>query len=227
MIWSDLSEPWQVSLEEAWKAYCAGSVPIGACITDAAGCVIARGRNCIYESSADGYPLYGNRMAHAEMNALLALRTWGGDNPMSCTLYTTMEPCPMCMGAIRMFHIGRVCYAARDGLAGSTRLVEAEPYVRLAQVVGHIEIVGPVRDDLELVILVIQAARLLQNERSRWADLVEKLDPLRAQGIRLGRELFVSGNLDGLRDKGACAQEVVDAVAHQLHERTVDGHLRR
>ena len=129
----------------------------------------------------------------------------------------------MCMGAIRMFHIGRVCYASRDALAGSTGLVDVEPYVRLAQRVGPIEIVGPPRDDLELVILVIQAARLLQNERSRWADLVEKLDPVRGRGIQLGRELFASGGLNCLRDAGACAQEVVDAVAHQLREGTMDG----
>jgi tRNA(adenine34) deaminase len=219
MIWSDLSEPWRACLEEAWKAYCAGSVPIGACITDAAGQVIARGRNCIYESSVEGYHLYGNRMAHAEMNALLALHTWVGDDPMSCTLYTTMEPCPMCMGAIRMYHIGRVCYASRDALAGSAGLADAEPYVRLGQVVGQIEIVGPTREDLELVILVIQAARLLQNERSRWADLVEQLDPVRARGIQLGREFFALGALDCLRDKSACAQEAVDAVACRLRER--------
>jgi tRNA(adenine34) deaminase len=164
-------------------------------------------------------------MAHAEMNALLDLRTWEGNDPMACTLYTTMEPCPMCMGAIRMYHIGRVCYAARDALAGSTRLVDVEPYVRLAQRVGPIEIIGPRRDDLELAILVIQAVRLLQNERSRWADLVEELDPKRGKGIQLGRELFASGKLNGLRDKGACAQDVVDAVAHQLRKRTMDGQL--
>jgi tRNA(adenine34) deaminase len=128
MIWSTLANPWRICLEEAWTAYCSGSVPIGACITDAAGCVLARGRNRVFEPPVGGDCLAGNRMAHAEMNALLGLRAWQGDNTMSCTMYTTMEPCPMCMGAIRMVHIGRVCYAARDLLAGSTTLVDTGPY---------------------------------------------------------------------------------------------------
>jgi tRNA(Arg) A34 adenosine deaminase TadA len=220
MVWSDLLEPWRVSLEEAWKAYCAGSIPIGACITDAAGRVIARGRNRIFESAAENGQLAGNRMAHAEMNALLAMHAWKGNHPMSCALYTTMEPCPMCMGAIRMFHVGRVCYAARDALAGSTALVDVEPYVELGRRAGRIEIAGPSHDDLEGVILAIQAERLLHNDRSRWADLVETREPACAPGIRLGRALFASGELGRLRSEGLSIQEVVDALARQLREET-------
>ena len=54
MIWATLADPWRVCLEEAWTAYCAGSVPIGACITDATGSVLARGRNRIFEPPAGG-----------------------------------------------------------------------------------------------------------------------------------------------------------------------------
>ena len=219
MMWQSLSQPWRACLEEAWTAYRAGSVPIGAAITDGAGRVVARGRNRIYESQVEDDCLTGNRMAHAEMNALLALRAWEGDDPRSCTLYTTMEPCPMCMGAIRMFHIGRVCYAARDALAGGAGLVHVEPYVRLGRIAGQIEVAGPPRGDLELVILALQAERLLHNERSRWARLVETLDPARALGIQLGRTLFASGELTRMRDEGASASEVVDALARKLHGR--------
>ena len=48
MMWQSLSQPWRACLEEAWTAYRAGSVPIGAAITDGAGRVVARGRNRIY-----------------------------------------------------------------------------------------------------------------------------------------------------------------------------------
>ncbi len=218
MLWDTLSTSWRVCLQEAWAAYCAGSVPIGACITDADDHMVACGRNRIFEPpSGDGY-LAGNRMAHAEMNALLALHTWQGDNPMSYTLYTTMEPCPMCMGAIRMAHVGRVCYAARDALAGAASLVNVEPYIELGRRTGPIEIVGPTNTDLEWVILAIQAERLLRNARSRWADLVETLEPTCVPGIQLGRALFASGELGRLRDEGALAEEVVNALADQLHE---------
>ena len=51
-LWECLSAPWRACMEEAWTAYCAGSVPIGAVITDAVGQVIAHGRNCIFEDHA-------------------------------------------------------------------------------------------------------------------------------------------------------------------------------
>lgn len=79
-LWERLSEPWQACVGEAWAAYCAGSIPIGAAVADATGRVIARGRNCIYESHAEGYALYGNPIAHAEMNALLGLAGYDVDH---------------------------------------------------------------------------------------------------------------------------------------------------
>jgi tRNA(adenine34) deaminase len=216
MIWKELSAPWKAAVEEAWKAFCAGSIPIGAAIADASERVVARGRNCMFETAPQGYALAGHRMAHAEMNALLAFHNWQGRDPESYTLYTTMEPCPMCMGAIRMVHVGRVCYAAHDALAGATSLVHVPPYARLGRVVRRIEIVGPQRDDLEAVLLAIQAERLLRDPRSRWADLVREADPASAPAIQLGHALRASGELARLRDDGAPAGEVVDLLAQRV-----------
>jgi tRNA(adenine34) deaminase len=218
MIWKELSAPWQAAVEEAWKASCAGSIPIGAAIADARERVVARGRNCIRESAPEGYVLAGHRMAHAEMNALLAFDEWEGRDPATYTLYTTMEPCPMCMGAIRMVHVGRVCYAARDVLAGAASLVDVPPFTRIGSIVRPIETVGPQHEDLELVLLAIQAESLLHSQRSRWADLVEELEPAHVPGIQLGRRLLASGELACLREKGAPAGEVVDLLAQKLAE---------
>ena len=71
--WESLAAPWQCCLEEAWAAYGAGSIPIGAAITDQQGRILARGRNRIFEETAPGKLLCGHRLAHAEMNALIAL----------------------------------------------------------------------------------------------------------------------------------------------------------
>src|SRR5258708_25047415 len=101
--WLDMPEPWRVCFDEAWSAYCAGSLPIGAAVVDADGRVVGRGRNRMFEdgAGASGLDLVGHRLAHAEMNALLRL-----DHPhvdvRSCVLYTTLEPCALCVGAIRM-----------------------------------------------------------------------------------------------------------------------------
>jgi tRNA(adenine34) deaminase len=75
-MWSTLALPWQVCIEQAWQAYCAGSIPIGACVTGSDGRVLARGRNRIFDDVSDATPhLSMTRLAHAEVNALLALDT--------------------------------------------------------------------------------------------------------------------------------------------------------
>jgi tRNA(Arg) A34 adenosine deaminase TadA len=209
-MWQYLSQPWRSCLELAWAAYCAGSIPIGAIITDSADRVVARGRNRMLESSAPGDPLSGSRMAHAEINALLALGEYNVD-PRTCALYTTAEPCPMCIGAIRMHHIGKVHYASRDPVAGSVALAAATPFMRR----GQIEVVGPQGGDFERVLLAVLTESLLQHE-SDWAELAEARDPACTPGIELGRRLFESGELARLRADSASADEVLDTLARHL-----------
>jgi tRNA(Arg) A34 adenosine deaminase TadA len=73
--------------------------------------------------------LAGHRLAHAEINALLSV-DHAAINLRECVLYTTLEPCALCVGAIRMLHISQVRYAARDPVAGGLRLLEATPFMR-------------------------------------------------------------------------------------------------
>lgn len=127
--WASLALLWQACIEEAWTAYCHGSLPIGAAITDHAGVVLARGRNRIRETHCDPGLLAGHRLAHAEMNALLAL-DWSAVDPRACTLYTTTDPCPLCVGAARMTRLGAVEYASRDGAAGAADLFTANDFLR-------------------------------------------------------------------------------------------------
>ena len=98
-----------------------GSYPIGACVVNAQGNVIARGRNRIGEETFVDGVISGRRQAHAEMNALLALPPLSAVENAALTIYTTVEPCPMCLGAILMQRVGRVAYAAADLYAGHTR----------------------------------------------------------------------------------------------------------
>jgi tRNA(Arg) A34 adenosine deaminase TadA len=212
MIWRSLSPVWRVCLEEAWAAYCAGSIPIGAAVTDGGGRIVARGRNRMIESSGPDGQLFGNRMAHAEMNALLALGACEDADPRACALYTTMEPCPMCIGAIRMHLVGKVCYAARDPVAGSAALAAATPFMQR----GEIEIVGPERDDLESVLQAMQAEFLLRRGTD-WAERAEAAGPAHVPGVRLGRRLFASGELVRLRAKGAVVKEVMETLVNRLN----------
>ena len=100
------------ALALAREAAAAGEIPVGCVITDGAGNVIGRGRNR-REEGADA-------TAHAEIEAIReacrALGTWRLDG---CTLYVTLEPCPMCAGAILNARIPTVVYGAREAKSGS------------------------------------------------------------------------------------------------------------
>src|SRR5512140_3513299 len=98
-MWQELESPWQTALEESWAAYCAGSIPIGAVVTDASGAILSRGRNRAHEKTASPTGGTVGPLAHAELNALLAL-DFSAIDPHTCHIYTVTEPCPMCMGAI-------------------------------------------------------------------------------------------------------------------------------
>lgn len=104
-------EMMRLAIQEAKAAEQLGEVPIGAVIAQN-GIVIARGHN-LRETSK-------HALAHAEIEAIsAACKALGGWRLPSCTLYVTLEPCPMCAGAIINSRIDRVVFGAYDSKAGS------------------------------------------------------------------------------------------------------------
>lgn len=103
------------ALELAREAAAAGEIPVGAVVLGPDGAVVGRGRNSREEDH--------DPTGHAEVNALRAAAAARGDRVLSdCTLVVTLEPCPMCAGAILAARIGRVVFGAWDekgGAAGS------------------------------------------------------------------------------------------------------------
>ena len=101
------------ALVEARKAFDEDEIPIGAVIV-CKGRIIARAHN-LPETLNDV-------TAHAEMLAITAAATnIGGKYLNDCTLYVTVEPCPMCAGAIAWSQLGRVVYGAGDEKRGYLR----------------------------------------------------------------------------------------------------------
>ena len=89
-----------------------GEVPVGCVVVDSAGAVIGRGRNRRQERP--------DATAHAEVEAIRQACAALGDWRLSgCTLYVTLEPCPMCAGAIINARIPTVVYGAKEPLSGS------------------------------------------------------------------------------------------------------------
>lgn len=122
--WRELEPAWRAAFELAWEAFGAGTIPVGAVVTDADATVLARGRNRIVESSAPAGQIFGSRVAHAEINALVQLRA--ERQYFECTLWTTLEPCAQCIGAAWLSTIGRVAFAATDIYGGASKLIERQ-----------------------------------------------------------------------------------------------------
>lgn len=112
----------QEALIEAELAASAGELPVG-CVIARNGEIIARGHN-LREGTKDP-------TAHAEIVAMRRAAEALGDWRLSgCTLYVTLEPCPMCAGAIMQGRVERLVYGADDpacGCAGSVYRIPEDP----------------------------------------------------------------------------------------------------
>ncbi len=131
------NESMDLALSLAREAFDAGEVPVGCVITDRDGKVIGRGRNRRREAA--------DATAHAEIEAIrqacAALGDWRLEG---CTLTVTLEPCPMCAGAIINARIPTVVYGAREPVFGSCGSVIDLFFERY----GHTpKVFGGVRED--------------------------------------------------------------------------------
>jgi tRNA(adenine34) deaminase len=118
----------------AREAMADGEVPIG-CLIVKDGLVLARGRNRMEAAQ--------NASAHAEIEAISsASRTLDSWRLDGCTLYVTLEPCPMCAGAILLARLDRVVYGAADRRLGACDthygILSGNPINRQIEVLGGV-----------------------------------------------------------------------------------------
>ena len=108
--------------------------PVGCVIVDSRGAVIGCGFNRREKEK--------NAAAHAELVAIAdACRTIGDWRLSGCSMYVTLEPCPMCAGAVIMSRIGEVFYGAREehtGSCGSVTNLFMEPYGHNVHITGGV-----------------------------------------------------------------------------------------
>ena len=208
MLWAELTMPWQSAFAEAWRAYQAGSLPMGAVVVDSNGCIVGRGRNRIFESAAElseTQSVFGHKLAHAEINALIGVDHATTDM-RECTLYVTLESCVLCVGAIRMVGLKDVRYVERDPIAGGLELLEASDFMRRGGVIpkklGH-----PLAAFATIALNVAAHLELVDNWKpDRWqADALS--------GVEVGQKLFASGELRRLAEKGTPIAQVLDQLA--------------
>jgi tRNA(adenine34) deaminase len=117
----DLDGFMREAIKEAEQAGLAGELPIGAVLV-IDGEIAARGRARHRASRS--------QLMHADMQALLNGGTPLWERYESAVLFTTMEPCPMCLGAAVMADVPHIVFGSHDAVVDSRLIVETVPYVR-------------------------------------------------------------------------------------------------
>ena len=124
----------RIALELAREAGELGETPIGCVIVGADGAVAGRGCNRKEKEK--------NAAAHAELIAITdACKRLGDWRLSGCSMYVTLEPCPMCAGAVVMSRVDKVFFGAREpqtGSCGSVINLFMEPYGHNVQITGGI-----------------------------------------------------------------------------------------
>ncbi len=124
----------RLALELAREAFQAGEIPVGCVVANENGDVIGRGANTRERTHS--------ALGHAELAAIdEACRSTGDWRLSGCTIYVTLEPCPMCAGAIINSRIPCVVYGAREdnfGSCGSVIDLFSERYGHRPAVYPHV-----------------------------------------------------------------------------------------
>ena len=201
-MWSDLSVQWKTVFDEAWRAFCFGSTPIGAALFDKSGRLILSDRNRSREADT-----VNREISHAEANALRRLDT-DSSNSREAILYTSMEPCPMCMGMILMGHIKEVRSAAYDSYCGMVHLTKTEPYY-IGKNINCIYVGG----EAELFQLTVQSYYELRHiERGASGKVLSKFFETNSKAVDIAKLLYKDKTLDRVAQDGVPCAEVYDLI---------------
>ena len=182
-MWRDIEKPWQEAFKMAWEAYKRGTIPIGCIIITSKGEIVSKGRNRIFDNKSDN-PLARSNMAHAEMTAMLGLREIEQTDIKKYILYTTMEPCPMCFGAMVMMNIRTIRFGARDGFAGATSLNDKLDYIKSKE----IDIKRGI-DEIEDFQLILQSSYEYNRQHPRIDSILETWRAINKLSVDYGKKL--------------------------------------
>lgn len=125
MRYQELDIYWKRIFDLEWTSLCEGSKAIAALIVSEDGEIISEGRNKIGEES-----IPNPRVSHAEVEAIRDLNIDKYPNVKKYTLYTALEPCPMCMGTMVMGGIRNIVIGAKDAYGGAMELIEHSNYLK-------------------------------------------------------------------------------------------------
>ena len=206
-MWKDNSKQWQIVFEEAWKAFGCGSIPIGAALFDKNGDLIISDRNRSREADT-----VNREISHAEANVLRRLDT-DRYNSGELVLYTSMEPCPMCMGMILMGHIREIHYAAADSYCGMVHLTDTDAYYKGK----HMRCIreGGEKELFQLTIQSYNELKFIDNGASD--KVIRMFAETSSTAVDIAKKLYEDKMLDRLVKEGASCGEAYDRIMGLVH----------
>ncbi len=180
MTFLEMEKGFQYAFSAALRAYRRGSTAIGCAIMNSDGECISLGENSIYAND-DMEKINRHHLAHAEINAILKVGSghYGVDHKNNI-LYTTMEPCIMCFGAIVMCYYKHVKFAAPDPIGGATNIKEQNRY--------NLSVEGPFEGLAELQV-ALAIYRSLALNLSHIQRMIDQYEGICTKGVLLGETL--------------------------------------
>jgi len=187
--WERLPAHWQRAFSQAWAAYDAGTIPVGAVVVDPRGVIAAEARNRVYDASSPPVgQLAGSWVAHAELNALAQVAAEQSTADDGWAVYSTLEPCPLCTGAITVALRGRITvgYASPDpiggGLAalGATRIGQSREWT-IEKLGGPFAVFAELLHAVSMIAVRPTGRTARHYGASSWRPLVESQAPIIAE----------------------------------------------
>ncbi len=210
MITENLTPLWRIVFKQVWFAYCADSMPIGCAIFDDDELLVAVGRNSIYDNRGKGL-VQLHQLGHAEINALLKVSKHQYPNLANFIMLSSLEPCPMCIGAFAMSRIKTLYFAATDLVAGSKELISKSKYISEKE----LTVLGPDKRFQFLQIAIL--AEFVQHKRPSEVNFLfaqwRQTDTL---AVDLGIRWFRDGYLIELKKMYVAKQISYDEIFDEL-----------
>jgi tRNA(adenine34) deaminase len=193
MKWSEVPSIWQECFNQAWEAFQEGSRPIGAVVINENGDIVSKGKSSTL-NELSGSVVFHNELAHAEVNALLKLDNRIHKRVTQYTLYSTLEPCPLCFGAFYMSGIRNLKYAAKDKYGGSTNLKDTTPYLSRKPI--KMEGPFPYLEQLAILIHIYFEDMINLDKKSKVHEAMAEDYP---EAVALAKEWAKHGKLNDFR----------------------------
>lgn len=205
-LWASVEKPWQAVFMQGWEAFRHGSIPIGAVITDEQGNILSRGRNRLFENST-----LNPKIAHAEMEAIQNLDIAQYPHVYTYTLYTSMEPCPMCMGTFVMSNLRKLKVAARDSYAGSVHFCRDDPYIASKKIQAEFKL--GLLETVQLVFHTYFDLHRRQGEMNTVTELFQKDNP---EAVKMAKAFYTERYLEDCAARHVPFGEVFNVIVSNV-----------